>query len=291
MKNILCILLAVIILLSFYSCVDNSTDPKTTSFKKMKISVYVYDSDSSKFLLETEQYFDGDLAGFPKRTYQQMFGESNYQSELVSSVSNVPLPVYKYGCPIKDIFFEGGIQYLETTYEYDGDGYLTKMITKSNDNYSYNSAILQKVSNNLYIFNIYEDDELTEILKRYLDNNGLCILEVDSTPNQNDNFYTYYNYNSKRQKIYEFITQNNVNGDIFNYYYDDEGNNIKMNLYSIYQGDTTYSYSRERIMYKGYLVDPELIEYLEFDSGNNIIGYTYVDDFWNKKYKITYEYY
>jgi ribosomal protein L23 len=177
-------------------------------------------------------------------------------------------------------------------YQYDNEGYLAKALLDSysdNNPPSYGTYIRE--NKNLIILNIYVDNILTEVRKMYLDNNGLCTFEVDSNAQKNKiRNYVWRKYNEKHQLIYQFIGDDTTNGEATKLFYDSEGNKIKKIYYNIYDGDTLSIDEFNKVLYKGYLMDPEDIEYFEFDSENRIVGFTNTD-FGNTKYKIEYEYY
>lgn len=294
MKNLFYVLLFSFFVLIFISCEDNSSNPNIATFQKVKITIYASDyEDSTKFYKESEYFFDGDANGMPRRAFLQILGSANYQSELDQYRANVPLPYNKFGCLLKNIEYSKDSSYfMITTCEYDNAGYLTKVLMDSYSDLNPSSyGTYNKESDNLILMKYFENNILSDVRKLYLDKNGLCTFEVDSNPNSNEiRYYVWRKYNEKHQLIYQFRGEDTANGNATEYFYDDAGNNIQTKEYYKYQSDTSSIQIYNKVLYKGYLMDPEDIEYFEFDSENRIVGFTNTD-FGNTKYKIEYEYY
>ena len=294
MKNLSYVLLFTFFVLIFISCEDNSSNPDIATFQKVKISIYSSSDyvDSTKFRLVSEFYYDGDVKGYPKRTYLQMLGTGNYQSVLSQSRANVPLPHNKFGCLIKNIEYSKDSSYfMITTCEYDNAGYISKATIESFSSSNQSSYITyHRESSNFIYNNIYKNDILDKVRKFYLNSNGLCTLQVDSSMNSNYISRAWRKYNEKKQLTYVHWGVDTIIGRVSEYFFDNSGNNIKTISYQKNGSDTSSTQIYNKVIYKGYLMDPEEKEYFEFDSENRIIGFTNTD-FGNTKYKIEYEYY
>lgn len=294
MKIFYFLCISVFCLMAMSSCEDNGANTENNKFRKMKITIYVsYSGDTNDFVKNSEYYFDGDVAGFAKRCYWQKYGVSNYQSILEQQRSNVPLPLYKYGCLIQNIEYDNdSTRYSITHPEYDKDGYVIKYYLDfevSADNKSI-FGIFTRQGDNLTMHQYYQENALKSVSKYFYDANGLCTYEVDSSVSGRSVQRSYRRYNDKKQLVHLKMDWDESALYTSEYFYDNEGNNIKQLEYVVNNSDTTDVEVRNWVIYKGYRIEQEQIDRFIFDSNDNIIGYI-SSDFGNTRYKIEYLYY
>ncbi|MFH1050162.1 MAG: hypothetical protein V1779_04425 [bacterium] len=293
MKKMFNAILSIFLFIIINSCTDNGSDPIKNNFRKLKMTIYISDmNDSNKFIKESEYYFDGDVEGLPKRTFAKMFGDANYKSQLSQQRANVPLPYSKFGCQTKDIEYSSDSSiYMITSIEYDNEGFMSKadMQSFSSSNKSLN-VIYKRDGDKLIKMSVYEDGVLDKVMEFFYNSKGFCILQIDSSVNSNNNKKAYRRYNEKNQLEYVIWGNDTISGNVTEYFYDDDGNNIKRKSYTKENNDTSNTKISNRVMYKGYLMNPEDIENFEFDADNNIVGYIN-KAFGNTKFKIEYEFY
>jgi hypothetical protein len=293
MKNLFYFGIIAMSLIVIASCSENGTNGDDNSFRKLKITIYLSQSgDTNDYFKNSEYFFDGDVNGFPRRTFLQNNGNSNYKSILVQERSNVPLPLFKFGCLTKNIEYSKDSSYYAIThFEFDSDGYYTKgsfdSYSPSNESlyviYTRAGELLQKTS-------MYEENILDRISNFYYNSNGLCTLQVDSSVISNSVNRTFRRYNEKKECIYVLRGNDTSSGSVTEYFYDNDGNNIRTLSYTKNNNDTSNTRVSNWIIYKGYRIEEKKIDRFEFDSNDNIIGYIN-PDFGKSRYKIEYTYY
>ena len=293
MKIYFNLFLSFFCLMAMASCEDNGANTENNKFRKMKITIYEsHSGDTNEFVKNSEYYFDGDVAGYPTRYFGKMFGVSNYQSILVQERSNVPLPFNKFGCLIKNIEYSEGSNYFSISHtEYDKDSYLKKFYF---DSYSSSNKSMYCIysceGGRLVSLEAYKENILCQISRYFYDANGLCTLQIDSSIAPDFVNKTYRRYNDKKELIYEYWGEDTSSNSVMEYFYDDDGNNIKQLEYVVRNSDTTEVKVRNWVMHKGYRIEQDKIDRFIFDSNDNIIGYIN-PDFGKTRYKIEYLYY
>ncbi len=272
------------------SCDDNGANGNNNSFNKMKITIYEsHTGDTNDFVKNSEYFFDGDVDGYPTRFFSKMFGKVNYQSLLVQERSNVPLPLYKYGCIIKNIEYSNdSTNFAISRAEYDNGNYLYKYFfdSYSSSNKS-TSGIYIREGDNLVKLDIYEGNILHRISQYFYNSNGLCTLQIDSSITSASVSKVFRRYNDKKELIYVISGKDTSSGYVSEYHYDNDGNIINQVSYSKNNSDTSNTKVVNWVMYKGYRIQQEQIDRFIFDSNNNIIGYIN-PDFGKTRYKIEY---
>jgi hypothetical protein len=290
MKNILVILIAITLSALLNSCKDDSTNTIENSTRNVKISIYVLEEDSTEFHLISEYFFDDDTSRFARRTFLNMYGTANYKSELRQERANIPLPLDKFGCMIKNIEYnDDSSYYCLTNVSYDNEDYLSKAIMDFSDrDIKKMEYIVKRNGDRMIQASMLEDNVLRTTIDYFYDSQRLCTLEVHSNKD-NDKYNVINKYNSKNHLYYKWMGKDSTIGEVEEFFYDENGNNIKTIEYHKVDNTIDTSAVYNKVLYKGYLIDPDKIQNFEFDSNNNIIGYTNTD-FGGTKYKVKYEY-
>lgn len=290
--SFLCI--SVFCLMAMSSCEDNGTNTENNKFRKMKITIYEsHSGDTNDFVKNSEYYFDGDVDGFSKRCYWMKYGISNFKSILEQQRSNVPLPLYRFGCLTKNIEYDNDSTiYSILQYTYDAEGFMSNgsiTFSESSD-YKPASVIYSHSGDNLTILKEYVENVFTVKSRFFYNYNGLCTMQIDSNMVDSSVAITKRKYNDNKQVIH--FTKSSVDTAVYTteYFYDNAGNNIKQLAYIVNKADTTDVEIRNWVMYKGYRIEQDKIDRFIFDSNDNIIGYI-SSDFGNTRYKIEYLYY
>lgn len=204
MKNLFYLFILSIFFIVISSCDENGTNINN-SFQKMKITIYVsHSGDTNDYVKNSEYFFDGDVDGYLTRMLRNSTGNFKYQSTLQQERSNVPLPLSKYGCLIKNIeYSKDSIYYVIIRNEYDNQGYINKIYF---DSYSSSNKSLYLIytrqAEKLVKMQIYSDNVLNKISDFFYDINGLCTVQVDSTIASASVRKTFRRYNDKKELIY-----------------------------------------------------------------------------------------
>lgn len=103
MKSLFYSFISFFTFVALSSCGGSGTNVNN-SFHKMKITIYEsHSGDTNDYENNSEYFFDGDADGYLRRMLRNGIGNFNYKNTLIQERSNVPLPLYRYGCLIKNI--------------------------------------------------------------------------------------------------------------------------------------------------------------------------------------------
>ncbi len=292
MKYFFYLFISFLCLMAMSSCEDNGATGRLKQFFGTKITIYVsHSGDTNDFVKNSEYYFDGDVVGAAKRCYWMKYGISNFSGMLRQERSNVPLPLFKFGCLTKNIEYSNdSTVYSTINYDYDAQGFMSQGTVVYNEasNNKNSSALYFHSGDNLTILKQYQENILTIKSRFFYNYAGLCTTQIDS--NMVDSIEIAIikrNYNDMSQVINYSKSWGGTDKHVVEYFYDNEGNNIKQLEYTVNNSDTTDVEVWNWVMYKGYRIESDKIERFIFDSNDNIIGYIN-PDFGNTRYKIEY---
>ncbi|MBM2816481.1 MAG: hypothetical protein HW421_3243 [Ignavibacteria bacterium] len=273
------------------SCSDSSTTPGNYSPEtKVKITIFRAEmNDSNSYDKIVEYFLDGDRDGYMRRTFLANRGTKK-EGVLSQGYSNCPLPLFKYGCLLKEIDYRSDTSiYCINTFEYDNEGYMAKVsLDFYNSSNKSGYAIYQRSGNRLMKSIVYKENILDRTMEFIYGKNGYIEKQIDSNMTSKSSYYTYFRYNDKNECIYKSYGKDSSYQSISIYYYDDNGYNIKTKSFEINGKDTTYQKEYNKIVYKGYLIAPEDLNKFKFDANDNIIEYKSTD--FPAKFRIEYEF-
>lgn len=265
MKKLSCVLLSVILMLSFSAC---SNDTKRvfagacTYYADgglMSFSEYVYEFDKNGNPVKEWEYFDGKLNATIKREYDS---SGSYTEKKINSRDNVEY--------FRE-YYENGVIKKETTYEYTGD---IDVITEYNEaglpvrkeSFSWTYTVEYEYDDNGILVKEIETDYddnnvLEEIYENIYDSEGEVIRSTITYPDgsvvvaernetvEDGNKKTINTYNSDDELLYVVEKE-----------YDAKGNLLKKFSYSINNGEKEFLSSSE----------------YTYDSENRVIDFVFV---------------